>query len=262
MWENVNFQTDSADKKTRIAACIQGDSPVVLDGSGIRGIDWRAHEERHAAEPRFAVTSATPLGGSAKRCIDILLSTLLLPLAAILSLPVACLVALGGGSPIYGHLRVGWNGKLFRCYKFRTMVVEAEDELQAILERDPAARIQWLERFKLANDPRVTPLGRFLRSTSLDEIPQIWNVLRGEMSWVGPRPVILDELAKYGSQVSAYLACRPGITGLWQVRRRSDTTYDQRVAFDVEYARTRTVARDLAILCQTIPCLFAARDRA
>jgi exopolysaccharide production protein ExoY len=233
----------------------------VLEESGIQRIDWRAAEERRVAVSRLAVTSATPVGGSAKRCIDILLSILLLPLVAVLSLPIACLVGLGGGSPIYGHLRVGWNGKLFRCYKFRTMVAEAEDELQAILERDPTARMQWVERFKLENDPRVTPLGRILRYTSLDEIPQIWNVLCGEMSWVGPRPVILDELDKYGSQVSAYLACRPGVTGLWQIRRSGNTTYDQRVAFDVEYVHNRTIGGDFAILCLTIPCLFATRER-
>lgn len=140
-------------------------------------------------------------------------------------------------------------------------MTEAEDELQALFERDPASRLQWLERFKLENDPRVTPLGRFLRKTCLDEIPQIWNVLCGEMSWVGPRPVIVDELAKYGSQLPAYLACRPGITGLWQIRRRIDTSYDQRVAFDVEYVRNWSIVRDIVILCLTIPSILAARGR-
>jgi exopolysaccharide production protein ExoY len=245
-----------------MAECVQEKYPVVLEGSGIRGVEWRGGDARNGTLPRFTISAArVPLGGSAKRGIDILLSLLLLPLAAILSLPIASLVALGGGAPIYGHLRVGWNGKLFHCYKFRSMVEAAEDELQAILDKDPAARLQWLERFKIENDPRVTRLGRFLRYTSLDEIPQIWNVLRGEMSWVGPRPVIPDELAKYGPQVSAYLACRPGITGLWQIRRRHDTTYDERVTLDVEYARNRTLARDLAIFLLTIPCMFAARDR-
>jgi undecaprenyl-phosphate galactose phosphotransferase len=235
----------------------------VLEGSGIQRNEWCGSEQPRALLPHFTFTRAiVPVGGPAKRCFDILLSILLLPLAAILSLPIACLVAIHGGSPIYGHLRVGWNGKLFSCYKFRTMVAEAEDELQAILERDPEARLQWLERFKLENDPRVTSLGRFLRYTSLDEIPQLWNVLCGEMSWVGPRPVIPDELAKYGTQVSSYLVCRPGVTGLWQIRRHRNTSYNERVAFDVEYARHRTAARDLAILFLTIPCLFAARDRA
>jgi lipopolysaccharide/colanic/teichoic acid biosynthesis glycosyltransferase len=186
---------------------------------------------------------------------------LLLPLFLFFSLPIACLVALRGGSPIYGHFRVGWNAKPFRCYKFRTMVVEAEDQLQAILERDPAARLEWLERFKLENDPRVTPLGRLLRDTNLDEIPQIWNVLRGEMSWVGPRPIVPDELDKYGAHLSSYVACRPGITGLWQIKRRKSTTYDDRVAYDVEYVRNWSIARDIMILIRTAPWMFGPRDR-
>ncbi|HEY3637844.1 MAG TPA: sugar transferase [Rhizomicrobium sp.] len=245
-----------------MARPIGGKYAIVLEGSRVQSTDWRAGDERRADDFRITVTPATaPLGGLRKRCFDIVLSILLLPLVAILSVPIACLVALGGGSPIYGHLRVGWNGRPFRCYKFRTMVAEAEDELQAILERDPAARLQWLERFKLENDPRVTPLGRVLRYTSLDEIPQIWNVLCGEMSWVGPRPVIQDELSKYGSQISSYFACRPGVTGLWQIRRHSNTTYDERVAFDVDYAGNWSTARDIVILVRTIPSMFAARER-
>lgn len=245
-----------------MAECVQEKYPAMLEGSGIQGVEWHGGEAQGAVPPRSSIRLASaPAGGFTKRCFDILLSILLLPPAAIVSLPIAFLIAFDGGPPIYGQWRVGWNGKLFRCYKFRSMVAGAEDELQAIFERNPAAHLQWLERFKLENDPRVTPLGRFLRCTSLDEIPQIWNVLRGEMSWVGPRPVILDELAKYGPHVSAYLACRPGVTGLWQIRRRTDTTYDQRVAYDVEYARNRTVAGDVAILCLTIPYLFTNGDR-
>jgi lipopolysaccharide/colanic/teichoic acid biosynthesis glycosyltransferase len=251
-----------ADKRNVMPECIEGKYTAVLEGNGIRRADWQAGEDRPATQPRLTLAPAiAPVGGIAKRCLDILLSVLLLPLAALVSLPIACLVVLNGGSPIYGHLRVGWNGKHFRCYKFRTMVTRAEDELQTILDEDPAARLQWLERFKLENDPRVTPIGRFLRRTYLDEIPQIWNVLRGEMSWVGPRPVIPIELAKYGSQVFAYFACRPGITGPWQISRRCNTSYDQRVAFDIDYVRNRTIARDIGILCLTIPCMFAWRDR-
>lgn len=249
-------------RQTKMAECVQEKYPAVLEGSGIQGVEWRDGEARGAVHARFPVRLASaPVGGYTKRCFDILLSILLLPLAALVSLAIVLLIAFDGGPPIYGQLRVGWNGKLFRCYKFRSMVAGAEDELQAIFARDPAARLQWHERFKLENDPRVTRLGRFLRSTSLDEIPQIWNVLRGEMSWVGPRPVIPDELAKYGPHDSAYLACRPGVTGVWQIRRRADTTYDQRVAYDVEYARSRTLAGDVAILCLTVPYLFTRGDR-
>jgi lipopolysaccharide/colanic/teichoic acid biosynthesis glycosyltransferase len=138
------------------------------------------------------------------------------------------------------------------------MTVEAEHALDAILEHDEIARRQWLDRFKLENDPRVTPLGRWLRKTYLDEIPQIWNVLRGDMSWVGPRPIVTEETDKYGNFLSAYLACRPGITGLWQINRRSDTTYAERVAMDDQYARKWSVPRDLAILLLTIPRMLFA----
>ena len=234
----------------------------MLEDTASQSADWEGSERRPAINFRTgAARAATPLGGTTKRGFDVALTLLLVPIAALVTLPVALLIAVKGGAPIYGHLRVGWNGRLFRCYKFRTMVAEAENELQAILERDPAARVEWLERFKLANDPRVTPFGRFLRTTNLDEIPQIWNVLRGEMSWVGPRPVIPDELAKYGAQLGNYLACRPGVTGLWQIRRRDHTTYDERVAMDVDYARHWSIARDLAILVMTIPWIFAARNR-
>lgn len=213
------------------------------------------------SEREAAFEKNTPFGGIAKRSLDLVISLLLFPLAAFVGLPVACLIALDGGNPIYGHTRVGWNGRLFRCYKFRTMNVAAEHELQKILEHDPIARQQWLDRFKLKNDPRVTPLGRWLRKTYLDEIPQIWNVLRGEMSWVGPRPVIPAEMDRYGVFQSAYLGCRPGISGLWQIQRRSDTTYTQRVGLDVQYARRWSAARDVRIVLLTIPrILFADSD--
>jgi exopolysaccharide production protein ExoY len=207
------------------------------------------------------VGDLSPFGGVAKRCLDLAISFLLLPLVAFVGFPIACLVALNGGNPIYGHTRVGWNGRLFCCYKFRTMNAEAEHELQSILEQDEVARLQWLDRFKLENDPRVTPLGRWLRRTYLDEIPQVWNVLRGDMSWVGPRPIVPAEMRKYEAFPSAYLACRPGVSGLWQIKRRSDTTYMQRVDFDVQYARKWSAARDLMIMLLTIPrILFADSD--
>ena len=228
-------------------------------------ISWRAADSRAAGHaghtaPNLGETklfAALPFGGRAKRGLDLFLALLLLPVAAIVALPVALLIALEGGEPIYGHLRVGWNGRLFRCYKFRTMIADADVALGTLLRQDPEARRQWFERYKLENDPRVTRLGWLLRETNLDEIPQIWNILRGEMSWVGPRPVVLEELSRYGAHLPAYLACRPGITGLWQVSRRSDTPYSKRVTLDVDYARNWSFARDLAILFRTIPRIFA-----
>jgi undecaprenyl-phosphate galactose phosphotransferase len=229
---------------------------------------WRVIEYPRAGNAPFGVGAfeqsdvgvAAPFGGTAKRCFDLALSVLLLPVVAIVALPIACLVALNGGKIIYGHARVGWRGRPFRCYKFRTMNAAAENELEAILEQDSTARQQWLDRFKLENDPRVTPLGRWLRKTYLDEIPQIWNVLRGDMSWVGPRPIVPEEMSKYRVFLPAYLACRPGVSGLWQINRRDDTSYDQRVAFDVEYARKWSVARDLMILLLTIPRMLLAQS--
>jgi exopolysaccharide production protein ExoY len=205
----------------------------------------------------FAVESLR--GDKAKRLVDLCLSVLSLPAVLICALPIALLIALQGGNPIYKHLRVGRSGQLFHCYKFRTMVADAGNRLRTLLREDPQARREWFEHFKLENDPRVTRLGWFLRKTSLDELPQIWNVLRGEMSWVGPRPIIPDEMDKYGTRLPAYLACRPGITGLWQVNGRSDTTYAERIAFDVQYAERRSILLDLKILLLTIPRILTAK---
>lgn len=210
---------------------------------------------------RSTVEERSAFGGWTKRGFDLAISFFLLPVALVVAVPIACLVALDGGNPIYGHTRVGWKGRLFRCYKFRTMNTEADSALERILEHDEMARQQWLDRFKLENDPRVTSLGRWLRKTYLDEIPQIWNVLRGDMSWVGPRPIVPAELGKYGGFQSAYLRCRPGVSGVWQIKRRNGTSYEQRVDYDVEYTRRWSAARDLAIIFLTIPrILFAGGD--
>jgi lipopolysaccharide/colanic/teichoic acid biosynthesis glycosyltransferase len=248
-----------------------GEAAIVLQDMGSfgeSGDSASCHAYASGADIRFSaempgqrkVAEQSVVGGMAKRSFDLALSILALPLATGVALLIALLVALSGGNIIYAHARVGRNGRPFRCYKFRTMKVEAENELRTILERDPVARQQWLEQVKLENDPRVTPLGRWLRRTCLDEVPQIWNVLRGDMSWVGPRPVVADEIGKYGRFVSSYLACRPGVTGLWQIQRRSGMTYAERVAFDVEYARKWSLARDLMILFLTIPRIVFARD--
>lgn len=232
--------------------------PAWRDGSySFAAVAVRSVDESLQAE----VEKIGALGGSAKRCFDLAISLLLLPFAIIVGLPIACVVALSGGNVIYGHTRVGRNGRPFRCYKFRTMNVAAENELRTILENDVSARQQWMDRFKLENDPRVTMLGRWLRKTYLDEIPQIWNVLQGDMSLVGPRPIVADEMDKYGLFLPAYLACRPGISGQWQVRRRSDTSYAERVALDVEYARAWSMSRDLMILLLTVPRILSARNR-
>lgn len=157
------------------------------------------------------------------------------------------------GPVFFAHTRIGKNGKSFPCYKFRSMVVNSQEMLQKYLAENPAAREEWERDFKLKDDPRVTPIGKFLRSTSLDELPQIFNVLRGEMSLVGPRPVIQEELDKYyGETAKLYCTVKPGITGLWQVSGRSDIGYDERVALDATYIKYRSMWGDIVILWKTI----------
>ena len=157
------------------------------------------------------------------------------------------------GPVFFAHTRIGKDGKPFPCYKFRSMVVNSQEMLQKYLVKNPAAREEWERDFKLKDDPRVTPIGKFLRSTSLDELPQIFNVLRGEMSLVGPRPVIQEELDKYyGETAKLYCTVKPGITGLWQVSGRSDIGYDERVALDATYIKYRSMWGDIVILWKTI----------
>lgn len=178
-----------------------------------------------------------------------------LPLMAL----VALLITLGGGPAIFAHRRLGQGGRMFSCYKFRSMHVDAEERLTRLLEADPAAREEWARDHKLKHDPRVTPLGRFLRASSLDELPQLWNVLRGDMSLVGPRPIVMAEAPKYGRRIQSYFQCRPGLTGLWQVSGRNDVSYRRRVALDVLYARRRSFRLDLALLLATVPAVLLSR---
>ncbi|MGG7566708.1 sugar transferase [Rhodovulum sp. DZ06] len=196
--------------------------------------------------------NASTYRAGGKRVCDIALAILILPMVA----PVIGALALAvkrqdGANPFFGHTRVGRDGKRFRCWKIRTMVADAQERLVEHLANDPEAAAEWEAERKLTNDPRITRLGAFLRKTSLDELPQIWNVLRGDMSFVGPRPVPEDELEKYGHARGAYLAVRPGVTGMWQVSGRNDVAYDERVRMDVEYQRAYTLPMDFGILLRT-----------
>ena len=155
------------------------------------------------------------------------------------------------GPVIFKHMRIGKNGKAFPCYKFRSMCVDAKAKLEELLETDPEAKAEWERDFKLRNDPRVTKSGAFLRKTSLDELPQIFNVLKGEMSLVGPRPIIQEELERYGEYVGDYLMVKPGITGMWQVSGRSDIDYEERVLLDSWYVRNWSVWTDIVMLFKT-----------
>jgi lipopolysaccharide/colanic/teichoic acid biosynthesis glycosyltransferase len=192
--------------------------------------------------------------------MDILGAGALLLLALPAFLVIAALVKLDGGKVFYAHERVGRGGRLFGCLKFRSMVVDSDQRLAVLLARDPAARAEWDATRKLKNDPRVTAIGRFLRASSLDELPQILNVLRGEMSLVGPRPVQASELAAfYGAAAQHYMMVRPGITGPWQISGRSDTSYAQRVALDVAYVTKPSLWTDVKILLRTPVAVLARR---
>lgn len=186
-----------------------------------------------------------------KRLFDLLCVLMLMPIALPLMAILAGLVMLDGHAPLFGHERIGKGGRRFRCWKLRTMVPDASARLQAHLAICPEAAREWAETFKLARDPRITPLGRFLRATSLDELPQLWNVLVGEMSIVGPRPVVAEELPLYRGALRHYQALRPGLTGLWQVSGRNALSYEARVVLDVAYARQHGIWMDLTIFAAT-----------
>jgi lipopolysaccharide/colanic/teichoic acid biosynthesis glycosyltransferase len=194
------------------------------------------------------------------RAIEIVLCLSILAFFAPLMTVVALAIKLGDGGPVlFAHPRVGRGGSLFPCLKFRSMAVDAEAQLLALLQRDPAARAEWERDHKLTHDPRITRLGDFLRRSSLDELPQLINVLRGEMSLVGPRPIVPAEIARYRRYFACYCRVRPGITGLWQVSGRSDLPYRRRVALDVVYARSRSAGLDFKILLATAPAVLARR---
>ncbi len=196
--------------------------------------------------------AASVLRPAAKRTLDIAVAGTALVLLAIPMLLLALIVRIDGGRAMFSHARVGLGGRLFGCLKFRSMVPDAEARLNALLASDEAARTEWAETRKLKNDPRVTRIGRFLRATSLDELPQLINVLRGDMSMVGPRPVQAAELATYyGAAAEHYQSVRPGITGPWQVSGRNETSYDRRVALDVAYATQPSLIEDVRILLRT-----------
>jgi exopolysaccharide production protein ExoY len=198
-----------------------------------------------------------PIGLTYKRLIDVVLAVSgIVLLAPLLIICYVLTVAMSPGPALFCHRRVGFNGKHFDCLKFRTMATDAPERLRQLIESDPAAAAEWAANRKLRYDPRVTAIGAILRKSSLDELPQLFNVLRGDMSIVGPRPVTDEELVRYSSAVKAYLSCRPGITGLWQVSGRSTTTYAKRIACDTFYARNWSVALDVKILIVTIPAVL------
>jgi Undecaprenyl-phosphate galactose phosphotransferase WbaP len=188
-----------------------------------------------------------------KRLLDVVLGTLLFMISLPLSALISLLIVLESGWPVFfAHTRIGEGGRPFKLWKFRTMRVDGDEVLQRHLAEDPDVAAEWLRCHKLKQDPRVTRIGRILRKRSLDELPQIWNVLRGDMSLVGPRPIVQEEAAKYGRSFDLYARVRPGLTGLWQVSGRSDTSYRNRIALDSAYIRDWTPFLELRVLLRTV----------
>ncbi|MGU3287480.1 sugar transferase [Methylobacterium mesophilicum] len=200
------------------------------------------------------------LDWAAKRGLDIGVAATALFLLLPLMLLIAVLVWAGDRkAPIFRHMRLGRDGRSFGCLKFRSMVTDGEAVLAAHLAASAGARAEWAATHKLSDDPRITAIGQVLRKTSLDELPQLWNVLRGEMSLVGPRPIVQAEVARYGRAFATCFAVPPGVTGLWQVSGRSDTSYAERVALDLDYASRWSLRRDIAIMLRTVPAVLAQR---
>ena len=223
---------------------------VVVDGGG------------HVSTTGAVRRTPSPMRdfSGACRAFDIIIALLAIAFTAPLLIAVAAGVFLtDGASPVFAHKRIGRGGRVFRCLKFRSMVVDAEARMAALLASDPVARCDWERDRKLRRDPRITRVGDFLRRSSLDELPQLFNVLAGEMSIVGPRPIVSDEVARYGARFATYCRVRPGITGLWQVSGRNDTTYRRRVALDTVYARNKCLTLDVKIVMMTIPAVLFAR---
>jgi exopolysaccharide production protein ExoY len=234
-----NDQT-SDDRQPRLAAAV-----AEIRGAGVIHL------------PALIRKASLPVGGKQKRLLDAVIAAIALILLAPLLLILAAATKLNMGGPVlYRHRRIGFNGVPFDCLKFRTMVAHSDVAFQDYLDRNPAAAEQWRRTRKLANDPRVTRLGYLLRKTSLDELPQLFNVLRGEMSLVGPRPVVSQELELYGALMNDYVRARPGVTGKWQVSGRSSLSFNQRIAMDSAYVREWTLSKDVVIMMQTVPAIF------
>lgn len=195
--------------------------------------------------------------GAIKRTLDVLIAVSVLVVLAPLILIVMALIAITNGYPVFfAQDRVGRNGRTFRCYKFRTMRTNGDEVLRRHLKEDPRAAREWKEKQKLNKDPRVSPFGNILRKSSIDELPQLVNVIRGDMSCVGPRPVTAGELPRYGLWARECFSVRPGLTGIWQVSGRSTTTYARRVALDRFYARKWSLWLDFSILSRSIPAIL------
>lgn len=231
-----------------------------LFGIPTSNISVRGLMEEEAVIIQVQNNLAKRVNRMAKRVFDIVVTVL----GGIVALPIivgiAVLIYIDSPGPIiFPHRRVGQNGKEFLCYKFRTMVLNAQEVLQEYLKQNPEAEREWEQDFKLKDDPRITKIGHFLRRTSLDELPQLWNVLVGEMSLVGPRPIVQAEIEKYGEYINDFYLVPPGITGVWQVSGRSDTTYEERVHMDSWYVHNWSVWIDIVYLVKTVAVVIKSK---
>ena len=229
----------------------------VVDGDGQARADAKVLQRRVTNREQLVEAGGRSFGAAVKRIVDILGAVVLALVFLPLIVTIVALMSRESGAVLYRHARIGRSGRVFRCLKFRTMVPDADQVLRQLLERHPELKAEWIRSHKLRDDPRVTRIGRFLRRTSLDELPQLWNVLRGDMSLVGPRPITGEELLRYGRNTAIYLSVKPGITGLWQVSGRNETDYRRRVVLDVYYVRKQNLLLDLYILLKTTRVVVA-----
>ncbi|MGB3472820.1 MAG: sugar transferase [Erythrobacter sp.] len=194
------------------------------------------------------------------RAMDVLGAIILIVLFAPVMVVITLSIFIANPGPIlFRQQRIGRNGQTFNCLKFRTMATDAEARLEHLLASDPEARAQWRQDHKLRDDPRIVGIGSFLRKSSLDELPQLFNVLAGEMSLVGPRPIVAAEIDKYGRYFEHYCRVRPGMTGLWQISGRNNVSYRKRVAFDVVYVKRGQIGHNIQILLLTLPRVLSAK---
>jgi undecaprenyl-phosphate galactose phosphotransferase len=230
-----------------------------MEGLPVEGLRQTRLANRDAVLHVYKNNLDKPVARATKIVFDLVAASVALVILAPLLVMIAAAVSLDGGPVLFGHQRIGARGRVFTCLKFRSMAVDGDRILQVLLHEDPAAADEWARTQKLRHDPRITWIGRILRKTSLDELPQLLNVMRLDMSLVGPRPIVSMEIPKYAEDIAYYYETRPGITGLWQVSGRSDTTYAQRVRLDSWYVKNWTIWQDLAILLKTIPAVVSGR---
>lgn len=208
----------------------------------------------------YLVSQQASFERACKRGLDVSVAAIMIFLLLPLMVCICVLVRLGSAGPVlFRQARIGMGGRKFECLKFRTMILDADAALQELSKKSPEARYEWEQTFKLKKDPRITLFGHFLRRTSLEELPQLFNVLAGEMSLVGPPPVVAAETSRYGNALPVYLSVRPGLTGLWQVSGRSECSYAVRVALDEQYVRTWSLWNDVKIIMRTVDVVLRQR---